>query len=279
MKNTRTTLSGLRLVLVAKLAGLGGVLAGSPAIAHAAPQPATAPAPASATAVAADSPHGEHHHDGAHHPGGHHSDGAAGGPLVHRFENAAKWAKQFDDPKRDAWQKPKEIVAAMQIRPGMTVADIGAGTGYLLPHLAQAVGDKGKVLALDIEASMVQYMKERATRERLSVVLAQQVSGDNPQLPKQSVDRVLLLDVWHHVPQRVEYARKLLQGLTPGGEVYIVDFAKESLRGPPKHHRLLPEDILSELRAAGLTAQIVKESLPDQFIVVGKRPAETAPTQ
>lgn len=259
-------------------------MAGAAATADAAPQPATPPA--SATAAAAgkpavtppDSAHGEHHHDGALHPGGHHPDDAAGGPLVHRFENAAKWAKQFDDPTRDAWQKPKEIVAAMQIKPGMTVADIGAGTGYLLPYLAQAVGDKGKVLALDIEASMVQYMKERATRERLSVVVAQQVSGDNPQLPKQSVDRVLLLDVWHHVPQRVEYARKLLQGLTPGGEVYIVDFAKESRRGPPKHHRLLPEDILSELRAAGLTAQIVKESLPDQFIVVGKRPLETTPT-
>src|SRR5882672_603308 len=75
----------------------------------------------------------------------------ARGPLVHRFEHAEQWAKQFDDPARDAWQRPQEVVAALMIRPGMTVADIGAGTGYFEPWLSRAVGGSGMVLALDIE--------------------------------------------------------------------------------------------------------------------------------
>src|SRR4051812_7482337 len=89
----------------------------------------------------ADEPHGGP-------AAGHH-----GGPLVHRFEDAARWAKEFDDPAREAWQKPAELMTVMQLQPGMTVADLGAGTGYLLPYLCRAVAPRGQVLALDIEAS------------------------------------------------------------------------------------------------------------------------------
>src|SRR6202030_732069 len=84
----------------------------------------------------------------------------------HRFENAEHWSKEFDDPSRDGWQQPDRVVAAMQIQAGMSVADVGAGTGYFEPYLSRAVGDGGRVLALDVEPDMVRHLTERAAREK-----------------------------------------------------------------------------------------------------------------
>lgn len=205
-------------------------------------------------------PHGAEHH---HH---HHGD-----PLVHRFQHAEEWAKQFDDPSRDAWQHPAEVIEAMRLTPGMTVADIGAGTGYFLPHLSRAVGPKGKVLALDVEPDMVRYIKERAAREGLANVEAAVVPLDDPHLPAGAVDRVLVADTWHHVDGRVEYARKLREGLSPLGMVFIVDYDLDATRGPPKEHRLSPTQVAEELARAGLVPQIVPESLPEQYILSARR--------
>jgi predicted O-methyltransferase YrrM len=208
--------------------------------------------------------HGEH---GMHHGGGH--DGH-GGPLVHRFENAEQWAKEFDNPERDAWQKPAEVVAAMSLKPGMTVADIGAGTGYFEPYLAKAVWPSGKVLALDIEPDMVKYLRERAIREKLINVTAVQVTPGDTGLAAGSVDRILIADTWHHIPDRTAYAQKLKMALKPDGQVIIVDFTLEAKKGPPVEHRLAPEKVIAELEAGGLSGKAIDESLPDQYIVVAK---------
>ncbi len=193
-------------------------------------------------------------------------------PLGHRFENAEEWAKRFDGPSRDVWQKPADIVALMEIAPGMTVADIGAGTGYFLPYLSAATGDTGLVLGLDIEVDMVRYMEMRANREKLANVKARTVAVADPELSLGSVDRVLIVDTWHHIPERVAYAKKIAKGLRPGGAVFIVDFTMETERGPHKDHRLSSESIVAELTEAGLTAEIIGEELPDQFIVRGRLP-------
>jgi len=205
--------------------------------------------------------------DPGHHHGHHH-----GGPLVHRFEKAEDWAKDFDDPARDAWQRPSDVITAMRIEPGMTVADIGAGTGYFEPYLSRAVGSKGRVLALDIEPDMVRYMKERAAREKLGNVDAILAPADDVGVPAASADRVLVVDTWHHIHQREQYAARLASALRPGGMVAIVDFTLESKRGPPPDHRLAPDTVMAELRAGGFTAELASESLPDQYIVLGRRP-------
>lgn len=202
---------------------------------------------------------------------GHQHGGHEHGPLVHRFENAAQWAKEFDDPARDAWQRPADVIAAMRITEGQTVADIGAGTGYFLPHLARAVGARGKVLGRDIEPDMVRYMSERAAREGLVNVEAKVVPLDDPGLPAGSVDRVLIVDTWHHIAGRTAYATKLRGALAPGGSVYIVDFTMEAKHGPPPLHRLRAEQVVEELTAGGLQASVIEEPLPDQYIVVGRR--------
>ncbi len=210
---------------------------------------------------------GDHPH-GADHPHGH---GHHGGPLVHRFENAEQWAKEFDNPERDAWQKPADVVAALAITQGMTVADVGAGTGYFLPHLARAVGPKGKVIGVDIEPSMVDYMTKRAAREGLSNVEARLALTDDPKLAPASVDRVLIVDTWHHIASRPAYAQKLAAALTPGGMVFVVDFTLDSKRGPPPEHRIAPQKVIEELGQAGFKATVVDAKLPDQYIVAAKR--------
>lgn len=189
---------------------------------------------------------------------------------MHRFDKADDWAPMFDDPERDAWQKPAHVVALLAIAPGMTVADLGAGTGYFEPHLSAAVGEAGKVLALDVEADMVRYMKERGAREGWSNVEPRQVAFDDPQLPAGSVHRVLIVDTWHHMTAREEYARKLAAGLAPHGAVYVVDFTLETDRGPPREHRLSADAVVAELTAGGLVAEIVAEELSDQYVVVAR---------
>jgi ubiquinone/menaquinone biosynthesis C-methylase UbiE len=197
---------------------------------------------------------------------------ATSAPLVHRFEHADQWAKQFDDPARNAWQKPADVIAAMKITAGMTVADIGAGTGYFEPWLSRAVGPTGKVLALDVEPDMVRYITERAAREHLANVTASQVAIDDPQLPKGKVDRILIVDTWHHIPSREAYAAKLRDALSAEGSITIVDFTKASPHGPPPQHRLTPEQVVGELRTTGLSAGVVPSSLPDQYIVSARLP-------
>lgn len=190
----------------------------------------------------------------------------------HRFDDAAKWAKVFDDPTREEWQHPARVVEIMGISKGMTVADIGAGTGYFLGHLSHAVGPSGKVIGQDIEPDMVKWMEARAKKEGLPNVEGLLGAADDPKLAASSVDRVLIVDVWHHVDDRPAFAKKLATSLKAGGQIYVVDFTMESPHGPPKEARLAPEAIESDFKAAGLETSVVKDAgLPHQYVVRAKR--------
>lgn len=214
----------------------------------------------SEAARAPDRPH-EH---GAEHRAHHHH---------HRFDDAASWSKVFDDPTRDEWQRPKDVVQAMSITPGTKVADVGAGTGYFEPYLSRAVGPTGKVIAVDVEPDMVRWIEDRAKREGLANVQAVLGAPDDPKLAAASVDRVLVVDTWHHVEDRRAYARKLASALAPGGAVYIVDFTKESPHGPPPAARLTPEEVSADLASAGLSPRRIDAGLPYQYVIAADRPS------
>jgi ubiquinone/menaquinone biosynthesis C-methylase UbiE len=194
--------------------------------------------------------------------------------VHHSFEDAELWSKRFDAPRRMDWQKPAEVIELMEIEPGMTVADIGAGTGYFLGYLSNTVGVHGTVLGLDVEPTMVDFMTDRAKREGWSNVEVRTIQPDDPGLPGGMVDRILIVNTWHHIDNRESYSRKLYAALTPGGEILVVDFTHQSSHGPPVSQRLRPEEVMAELQAGGLDVEILKESLPDQYIVVGRRPQE-----
>jgi SAM-dependent methyltransferase len=190
-------------------------------------------------------------------------------PLGHRFHKAMDWVKAFDDPARDSWQKPAEVVKLMKIDPGMTVADVGAGTGYFLSYLSRAVGEKGKVIAVDIEPDMVRYMTDRAAKDKLANVTAQLGATNDPRLPAGKVDRILIVNTWHHIPARVAYVAKLKQALAPGGALYIVDYMPDAKRGPPPEERVSVVQCIAELTSAGMGAQALDETLPDQYVIMG----------
>jgi predicted methyltransferase len=134
----------------------------------------------------------------------------------HHHGGAEQWA-HLDEPGRDEWQKPALVVAAAGITGGQIVADIGAGTGYFGVHLSHAVGASGKVLALDVNPNLIEHMGRRFHDARLNNVEARVLRHDDPGLAPGSVDRVLIVDLWRHLHDRVAYGRKLRAGLRPEG--------------------------------------------------------------
>lgn len=233
------------------------------------PPPAATPMPPARDEEQRPDAGHDHHHDAKKH---HAHDGD--GPLVHRFtEGGEHWRKRFEDPERDASQKPQDVVAAMGLTAGMTVADIGAGTGYFMQYLSAAVGAEGRVYAVDIEPTMVRYLHQRAREGGHANVEVKLALTDDPLLRGQSLDRILIVNTWHHIPKREAYAAKLREALEPGGQIWIVDFNMETERGPNKDHRLKPEVVIAELKSAGLETRLDEELLPDQYIAIGERPA------
>jgi SAM-dependent methyltransferase len=184
----------------------------------------------------------------------------------HSFGDAEKWAQVFDDPERDAWQKPHEVIEALALKPDARVADLGAGTGYFSARLANMLG-QGRVYAVDIEPDMVRYLGERAEREHLKNLVPVTGRADDPKIPEK-VDLVLLVDVYHHIEERVAYFRRLRDSLRPGGRVAIIDFRLDSPQGPPRAARLGPEAVVAEMRSAGYAVAAEHAFLPRQYFLI-----------
>lgn len=192
---------------------------------------------------------------------------AAQTPHTHRhdFSGAAHWAKVFDDPERDRWQKPHEVIRALALRPDAVVADIGAGTGYFSVRLAHMT-PKGRVFAVDIEPDMVRYLAERGRRENLPNLEAVLGRTDDPRLPAK-VDRVLVVDTYHHIDARAAYFGRLRGDLKPGGEVAIIDFTPESPVGPPPSSRIVRQQVIDEMQRAGYALSAEHTFLPYQYFL------------
>jgi ubiquinone/menaquinone biosynthesis C-methylase UbiE len=186
--------------------------------------------------------------------------------MEHSFADAERYAKSFDDPARDTWQMPDRIISALGLKSGQTVADIGAGTGYFTVRLAKSAAAP-KVYAVDVEPTMVEYVKHRALREGLKNVTAVKAEADRTNLPE-PVDVVLIVDTYHHLPNRVAYFTVLTTLMKPGARLAIVDFKKESPEGPPLEFRFTPDQITAELARAGLKLQARHDFLPRQMFLI-----------
>jgi cyclopropane fatty-acyl-phospholipid synthase-like methyltransferase len=206
----------------------------------------------------------EHATTGAH--SNHHMGGPSDGAFHRRFEDAEKWAKEFDSPERDAWQKPEDILDALHLQRTALVADIGAGTGYFSVRIAKRIPG-GKIFAADIEPDMVRYLGERARLEHLTNLVPVQASADAANLPE-PVDLALVVDTYHHIGNRNQYFAKLKSSLRPAGRLVIVDFKADSPNGPPVQHRISPERVTQELEAAGYTLVDSLQFLPRQYCLV-----------
>ena len=186
----------------------------------------------------------------------------------HRFQDAEAWAKKFEDPKRKLWQKPDEVVAVLGLTPKMKIADIGSGTGYFAVRLAKAASE-GKVWGLDIETSMVAYLNERAAKEGHGNLKSLLATVDDAKIPEK-VDLVFICNTYHHIGERIIYFKKVAQNLAPGGRLAIVDFKMGEIPvGPPEKHRVSPNQLQQELKAAGFQQQSLDTKLlPYQYVAI-----------
>jgi len=193
---------------------------------------------------------------------------AAQAPHTHQhsFSDAEKWSHVFDDPERDAWQKPHQVIKALAFKPDARVADLGAGTGYFSARLANML-PTGRVYAVDIEPDMVRYLEARAKRESLRNLTAIAGTPADPRLPEK-VDLILLVDVYHHIEDRARYFSKLRASLRPGGRIAIIDFRLDSPEGPPPAARIAPETVKAEMKAAGHALAAEHPFLPYQYFLV-----------
>jgi ubiquinone/menaquinone biosynthesis C-methylase UbiE len=198
--------------------------------------------------------------------------GSDGATSHRRFDDPAYWSTVFDDPARAAWQKPEELVAALGIRPGQCVADLGAGTGYFSRLLSAAVGPTGTVLAVDAEPNLVADLRKRAEREGTTNLTPVLASLDNPRLPAGLVDLVLIVDTYHHIDDRVAYLRRLQRVLRPSGRVAVVDWQKRPLPvGPEMEHKLPREQVVDEMTSAGYRLAEEPAILPYQYFLIFTR--------
>ena len=183
-------------------------------------------------------------------------------PHQHHPPSSAEYAKVLEDPSRDEWQKPHEVVMALDLRATDVVADIGAGTGYFARRFASHAS---KVYAVDIDKELLAVIQKDAP-PNVTVVLA---APDDPRLPVQSVDLIFFCDVLHHIENRTAYYSKLVKALKPGGRVVVIDFYKKDLPvGPPPSMKLSDEEVISELRFAGFTLAKRHYFLPYQYYLV-----------
>ena len=185
------------------------------------------------------------------------------------FEDVEHWVRVFDDPERAAWQKPAELVAGLGLRAGQAVADVGAGTGYFLTHLATAVGETGTVYAVETEPNLLVHLRERAERAGLRTVVPVLASAGHPRLPPGGVDLVLLVDTYHHLDDRPAYFRRVQALLAPAGRVAVVDWQKRPLPvGPEMDHKLARAQVEEEMALAGYRLVSAPDLLPYQYVLI-----------
>ena len=209
----------------------------------------------------------KHAHDHGHDHGSHSGDHGKANKHMNKasFEDLVK---RFDSPERDAYQQPEKVLAYIGDVTGKKILDIGAGTGYFSFKLAA----KGAtVIAGDVDDRFQNYIKEKIEKENAPKLSLRKLPYDSPALAEAEVDKVLIVNTYHHIEDRVNYFNKVLKGLTTGGELLVIDFKKQDGPGPPVKMKMSPDFITAELKKAGFTAFELNDSLLEhQYIIRAK---------
>jgi len=189
--------------------------------------------------------------------------------MHQRHGDPAAYIASLDDPARDAYQKPDEVMKALALRPGEVVADIGSGSGYFTLRFARAVGETGRVYAVDVSPDMIRHLNRRLRDAGVRNVVPVLADLDDPLLPDASVDRFVIVNTWHHVEDRPAYLALLRRMLKPGGQVVHIDFHKRDLPvGPPPTMKIAREELVKQMEAAGFRLAAEHGFLPYQYFLV-----------
>lgn len=184
------------------------------------------------------------------------------------YEGAA-WLER---PEREREEAPSKAIAALDIKPGQVVADVGAGSGYYTVRLAERVGPSGKVFATDIQPQMVSLLQQRVARDRLAQVEVVQATETDPRLPSNQLDLIVMVDVYHELARPQEVLRQLRTALKPDGRLVLIEFRKESAWVPIREeHKMSVREARLELEAESYRFDRVIDVLPWQHILVFRR--------
>jgi ubiquinone/menaquinone biosynthesis C-methylase UbiE len=183
---------------------------------------------------------------------------------------AAGW---LDRPEREKEENPAKLIKALDVKEGMVIADVGAGSGYHTFRLAPLVGPKGKVLAVDIQPEMLEIIKQRAKKKKVTNVEPVRGTETDPKLPAGAVDLILLVDVYHEFSHPYEMAEAMLAALKPGGRMVFVEFRLEDPKVPIKLvHKMTERQVIREMEQfPGLEHEKTVGTLPWQHIVIFKK--------
>jgi ubiquinone/menaquinone biosynthesis C-methylase UbiE len=182
-----------------------------------------------------------------------------------------QYLEQLDSEDRDQYQKPRQVIEALNLKPGLAVADLGSGSGYFTRRFIEAVTETGKVYAVDVEPEMLKYTEESVVHMHRSYtaefILAR---PDNPKLPYESIDLLFLCNTYHHLEERAKYFSDTKSSLKPGGRLAIIDFYNDERSGElgfPKQHLVPRDTVITELTKAGY--RVVREHtfLPRQYFL------------
>jgi ubiquinone/menaquinone biosynthesis C-methylase UbiE len=183
-------------------------------------------------------------------------------------QNSEAYISMLDSPERAAYQKPDEVVAALELRGGETVADIGAGSGYFTFRFSSEVGENGLVYAVDVNPDMIRFIHNRIQNEAVLNVRTVLAEPSHPSLPEGSIDRIFICNTWHHIGDQAHYLEVLKRVLKPRGQLTMIDYKKEELPvGPPPQMKIRRDDLIRQLGKAGY--QLVNEHtfLPYQYFL------------
>jgi len=189
---------------------------------------------------------------------------------MHRLHKDPKaYIGALEDPQRDAYQKPHEVLTALNLKPGEVIADIGAGSGYFTFPIAHHLGPEGKVYAVDVSSDMILHLNRRIRDLKTTNVVSVLADPDDPLLPEQSVNRFFICDVWHHVESPSKYLGMIKKMLKPGGQVIMIDFHKKELPfGPPMAMKIAREDLVKQMESNGFRLANEHSFLPYQYFLV-----------
>ena len=177
-------------------------------------------------------------------------------------------ADWLDRVEREWEERPSRAIAALNVKKGDVVADVGAGSGYYTERLARTVGPTGTVYATDIQPEMLAMVERRAQKAKLSNVRVVLAGEDDPKLPAGAIDLVLMVDVYHELQRPQQVLQKLKETLSPRGRLVLIEFRKEDPAVPirPEHKMSVAEAKL-ELEAEGYRLRRVIDVLPWQHIM------------
>jgi len=175
----------------------------------------------------------------------------------------------LERPEREQEENPEGALDALNLKPGMIVADVGAGTGYMSLKLARRVGPSGKVYAEDVQAEMLQQIRANAAKAKAPNVIPVQGSFTDPMLPKGQMDLVLLVDVYHEFSEPQKMLRGIRASLKPDGRLVLLEYRKEDPTIPIRaEHKMTVAEVKTELEAEGFKMSQVIETLPRQHILI-----------